>query len=362
MVYYKKIGNLSMNAKALVEKNMICKVMEGSHAYGTSTPTSDVDMRGIFCAEPINILTPFFPIKEVVDETEEDTKFFELRHFMQLLIQQNPNIIQILWVRDEDVITSSPAYEYLRSMRSSLISSRIAFTTSGYAHAQLKRIKGHNKWIMNPQPEEAPQQKDYIKLVQWFGNEKILPNTFNVMDFVDDHFALSYGDQLYGLYQVDGRTLIRPQDGSLNDNFDGDRNTLPQPIGLIKLDRAHWKEACDIHTNYWTWKKNRNEVRSQLEEDYGIDTKHASHLVRLLRMGYEALTDGVINVYRPDAAELLDIRNGSMSYDEILEYADDMDAKIKEAYKNTALPHKVDTQLAAQITMNVQTLTWEKTT
>ena len=331
--------------------------MEGSHAYGTSTPESDVDMRGIFCADPINLLTPFFPVKEIELNDEEDTKFYELSHFMKLLVDQNPNIVQILWVRNSDVVETSPAYELLRSEREKLLSSKIAFTTSGYAHAQLKRIKGHNKWIMTPMPEQKPMQSEFISLVQWFGNLKILPSTFDIRDYDNNHMAVSYGNDLYGLYRESGKTLFDSR-GVIKSNFEGSRDLLPLPRAVFRFNRQQYIESTEKHKNYWNWKENRNEKRSKLEEEFGFDTKHAMHLVRLMRMGYEALTTGQINVYRNDAKELLDIRNGSMTYEEILEYAEMMDNKIKSEYNKTNLRKRVDLKDASRLIMEVQQLVW----
>lgn len=347
-----------MNADELRKKNLICKVMSGSRAYGTNIETSDTDMRGIFCADPINLLTPFFPVREVEDATEEDTKYYELAHFVKLLVDQNPNIVELLWVREEDVLTRTPAYDYLRAHRTDFLSSKIAFTTSGYAYAQLKRIKGHNKWIMNPQPVEAPQEREYIHLVQWFGEGKMLKNAFDITDYENTHRAITYGNKLYGLYEMDGG-LFRP-DGSLKVNFDGEREKLVPPLAIIKLDRENWQVAKETHSNYWDWKNNRNAVRSALEIEHGYDTKHAMHLVRLLRTGYEALTTGEISVFRPDSTELLEIRDGSMTYDELLAYAEVMDKKIKDAYNVTKLPKRVNIKRAAKHILKAQQLTWNK--
>ena len=83
------------------------------------------------------------------------------------------------------------------------------------------------------------------------------------------------------------------------------------------------------------------------------------HLVRLLRMGVEALRDGVILVKRPDAQELLDIRYGAWEYDEIVAYAEDMDRQVREIwYPKTQLRKKPDIQLAAQLIMDVQDSIW----
>lgn len=67
-------------------------------------------------------------------------------------------------------------------------------------------------------------------------------------------------------------------------------------------------------------KPNPNAVRAALEEKHGYDSKHAGHAVRLLRMGKEILTEGKVEIYRSDREELLGIRNGSMSYQGILDY------------------------------------------
>lgn len=131
----------------LMKDNLIVKHYAGSRSYGTALPTSDTDFRGIFVADPVNIRTPFFPVREVDDTNEEDTKLYELGQFMRLTLDCNPNVIESLWVDPSDIVATTPAYDLLRSHAPDLLSSKIAFTTSGYAISQLKRIKGHNKWI-----------------------------------------------------------------------------------------------------------------------------------------------------------------------------------------------------------------------
>lgn len=349
-----------MDAMELVRKNLIFKGLAGSHSYGTATPTSDTDYRGLFCADPINLLTPFFPVAEATDSTEEDTKFYELWHFTKLCLDCNPNIIEMLWIDDADVIVRTPAYDLLRQHREKLLSSKIAFTTSGYAMAQLKRIKGHNKWINNPQRVEPPYHYEFISLVQWFGETKMMPRDFNLVNFNHGFRLLPYSEVLFGLYEDSQCTTIRP-DGSLNTAYDEVAvEERHRPLAVIKFNRDEYKLQKEKHAQYWTWKRNRNEARSELEEKYGYDTKHAMHLVRLLRMGLESLRDGVVIVKRPDAKELLAIRNGSMTYEEIVAYAEDMENQVMNVwYKQTKLPKRPDIKFAAKLLMDVQQLVWQ---
>lgn len=341
-----------------MKESLLVKHYAGSHSYGTALTDSDVDFRGIFCADPANIRTPFFPVREVVDSTEEDSKYYELAHFMKLCLDCNPNIVETLWVNDNDIVTSSDAYRLLRLHRQKLLSSKIAFTTSGYALVQLKRIKGHNKWINNPQPVEPPKPCDFVSVVQWFGQEKSLH--LHIIDFNVNHRFVPYGGDIYGVYREYNHHLF-DKTGKLNTVFEGNREDLDtlKLVLIVKWNKEEYKAAKERHRLYWTWKKNRNEKRSELEEQHGYDTKHAMHLVRLLRMGVEALRDGEIIVKRPDAEELLTIRDGAWKYDELVKYAEDMDKQVRERwYKKTELPKTPDIKFAAGLLMEVQDSVW----
>ena len=157
------------------------------------------------------------------------------------------------------------------------------------------------------------------------------------------------------------RTLFDDR-GLLNTNDNGlDRSTLGVPLAVVKFNKEEYENQKNNHKNYWTWKNNRNEKRSELEEAHGYDTKHAMHLVRLLRMGKEILETGEVLVKRPDAEELLAICDGSMTYEEIVEYAQEMDHLVREVlYKKTKLPKKPNLKLAAKVVMEVQDMHWGK--
>jgi len=109
----------------------------------------------------------------------------------------------------------------------------------------------------------------------------------------------------------------------LSDNF----------IEIVKLERAYSTLRNDWDS-YNLWKKNRNPKRAAIEEKYGYDCKHAYHLVRLIRMCEEILTTGKVIVKRPDREELLDIRNGRWTYDQLIEFADGKEKYLNEIYNN----------------------------
>ena len=85
---------------------------------------------------------------------------------------------------------------------------------------------------------------------------------------------------------------------------------------------------------------------------HDYDTKNAMHLVRLYRMGYELLTEGVVNVRRSDAEELINIRNGAWSLNDVINYANDMDLKCHQVV--SSLPPKPNTEYILEWLMETQ--------
>jgi len=80
------------------------------------------------------------------------------------------------------------------------------------------------------------------------------------------------------------------------------------------------------------------EKRKRLVEQFGYDTKNASHLIRLLRMGIEFLRDGRLYVVREDAAELLAIKRGEWPLAKVREVSEALFRSFKEEDGRTTLP------------------------
>ncbi|URC22739.1 DNA polymerase [Serratia phage vB_SmaM-Kashira] len=356
-----------MSEENKVPGKVIMKCLAGSKAYGTSVPTSDTDIRGIFVAEPKAIRTPWYTVGEYTMPDEEDGKLYELNKFMELFVDMNPNIIELMFVRESEILFSTPEYWELRRHAHALLSSKVAFKFSGYAMAQLKRIKGHDKWINNPQPVEVPSQLEFFRMVNNYTEEKILKHK----DFMDVLIRLEglaslipLGNWLYGVV-FDYRESVPPMfnpDGSIRkiayEDIPDDIKKRA-PLFIVKYLSEDHKLAKEKHRNYWTWKENRNASRHELEVKFGYDTKHAMHLVRLMRMAREILETGEVHVWRPDHEELVGIRNGSLDYDTLIEWAEMTDEYVRgEAYQNTKLPKKVDLKLASDILLKVQDMAW----
>lgn len=287
-----------------IEEHIIFKGISGSHAYGMATPESDVDYRGIAIPPREYFLGPFKQFEQYEskpdpnDPSKEDSVMFDIRKFFSLAANSNPNILELLWLPEDCIVTMTPWMERIMAHRDKFLSVRVGYTYSGYAMAQLKRIKTHRAWLLNP-VKRKPERADWN-----------LPDNQDIAAFKKK--VAEVNDAGLDAMQIFGDT--------------------------IKAEAAY-KNAHNDWESYQNWQKSRNPKRAALEAQFGYDSKHAAHLVRLMRQGYEMLTTGQVNVRRPDAEELLAIRNnGIWSYDELIEWAENMDAKVQAIAKNGSSP------------------------
>lgn len=91
------------------------------------------------------------------------------------------------------------------------------------------------------------------------------------------------------------------------------------------------------------------EKRKHLVERFGYDVKNAAHLIRLMRQACETMETGRLLVRRPDAAELIDIKQGKWTKERIVEEANALFARAEEALRTTTLPDNPDEVLIEQV-------------
>ena len=280
------------NVPWLVERTIFCTV-HGSRAYGTNTPASDTDMKGV-CIPPREYFLGFDKNFEQAEASEPiDLVVYGIHKFMKLAADCNPNIIEVLFTDPEHWVQVTPVGEKLYARRHEFLSLKAKHTFSGYAISQLKRMKSHRSWLLNP-PAKMPDRNDYG-----------LENTKKISASV------------LGAYNS-----LEESGAAMNSEV----------MELFGRERSY-QTALTHYKQYMNWKKKRNAARFETELKFGYDTKHAMHLVRLMRMCREIITVGEVVVKRPDAEELLSIRNGAWTYDHLIEWAERQDSELEVLYK-----------------------------
>lgn len=290
-------------------------VKHGSQAYGTSLPTSDLDIKGV-AIPPARYFLGSLHRFEQAESKDPDAVVFDIRKFVALATDCNPNIIEILFVDEADVLVTSWVSDHLRTYRNHFLSKRAQYSFSGYAMAQLKRIKTHRRWLLEP-PKSHPERTDYGLSEQ----HKVDRDSLAAIEARVRKAA----DKLGGEGWTKDRVAERDEELVLAvaGDLDLDKKIIP-----IILAERRYAGAMRNWVAYEKWKAERNPKRAELEARYGYDTKHGMHLVRLMRMATEILRDQQVLVRRPDAAELLAIRAGEWSYDRLMAWAEEVEAQL----------------------------------
>jgi len=322
---------------------LLFEAISGSHAYGTQTPDSDLDLKGVFVA-PDSFHAGMEEIDQVADQ-KNDEVYYELSRFFQLLSKNNPTALELLCTPHDCIRTKHPAFDLIDPQI--FISKLCQKSFSGYASMQIKKARGLNKKIMNPQPEQRKHLRDFCfvlegqgsrPLAEWFARENISAENCGLVSV--NHAPNTYA--LFHSHEIDYRGLFSPKDDAALIC-----SSVPheaKPIAWLNCNLDAFKAHCREHREYWQWVENRNENRYATNQAHGrdYDSKNMMHTLRLLDTAYEIATEGLIKVRRPNAESLLKIRNGELSYEEIMDLTETKLSEIEEAYQNSSLPDEPD--------------------
>jgi predicted nucleotidyltransferase len=359
-----------------VEQHTLFLTLAGSQAHGTARESSDVDVRGV-CVAPLSLRLSLFRSFEqyegalpaglaesVIPRIQEhptaarglsiktECVIFDVAKFVSLCAAANPNALEILFADERDWLLATPQWRRLHDQRSQFLTKKVQQTFLGYAMAQLKKIQTHRSWLLNP-PARKPTRED-------FG----LPAHGGTLSHDDQNRIEQSIAEKVRSYGVDNVEMPKPSRIALQERLDAFyRDALsasaddieermravataslgvPAEVASTLNAEKRYRAALKHWDSYQTWKSQRNPARAELERVHGYDTKHAMHLIRLMRMGFEVLKTGELHVRRDDAAQLSAIRDGALSFDELLVMAADLQQSMQNATAATELPHDVD--------------------
>lgn len=116
----------------------------GSHAYGLNHADSDTDRMGIFIQPTLDVAgLDWNQHKETWSNASpegDDTTYHEIGKYLRLTLKGNPTLIELLFMNEYEVATSTG--EYLLNLRPHIIAeSNVRPSYYGYAKAQLREFQ-----------------------------------------------------------------------------------------------------------------------------------------------------------------------------------------------------------------------------
>ena len=359
-----------------LEERTIFLTLAGSQAHGTARAGSDIDVRGI-CVAPMSVRLSLFeqfeqedgvldpeiaasvrsrleahPTSALALDVKVESVIFDIAKFVRLCAAANPNALEILFADEADWLRETRLWRRLHEERQSFLTRRVQQTFLGYALAQLKRIKSHRAWLLDP-PARKPVREEFglpaarSTLNRDDQNRIEQSIAAKVRDYRVDDIDMSKPARIAVRERMEQfhRDLLSTADDSIEARLRAvatDALDLPEDVVAALNAERRYRAAMKNWHSYETWKRQRNPARAELEREHGYDTKHAMHLVRLMRMGLEVLEGGELKVRRPDAAELNAIRDGTMSFDELQAAAERLQQEMKRAAWSSTLPEDID--------------------
>lgn len=288
----------------------------GSYAYGTDNEDSDIDFRGITLNLPSDLLglTEF----EQYIDLHTDTVIYSFNKIIRLLIECNPNTIELLGLDDGQYLIKTPLGQELLDRKALFLSKRAAKSFGGYAGTQLRRLQNAIARDSLPQREREQHIYNSVKnALEDFSRRNEMPGKGNIRIYIDDTDNPEFETEIF----IDAEYKHLP----LRDyaNMLGAMNSVIRDYD--KIGKRN-KKKDDNHLN-----------------------KHAMHLIRLFMMAVDILEMGEIRTHRTDDLELLrQIRRGDFQnedktfskefYDMLARY----ESRLEQAAEKSRLPDNPD--------------------
>lgn len=169
----------------------------------------------------------------------------------------------------------------------------------------------------------------------YYTNLKSLANDVQELALLCGWESTLYGPYNHDIYQV-----------HIQENRDSVR-TLIRHQAVRKMPENTQRIVCFTVPN--------NTLVTRRNGKIGIhgNCKHAMHLIRLMRMCEEILSGKGVIVRRPDREELLAVRSGAWKYDDLIQFAADMDEKCGKLYETSTLPREPPRQALHDICVSL---------
>ena len=355
-----------MTIENLRERGLIIfEGIVGSQAYGIATPTSDVDKKGVFMIPFENILD--FGYVEQISDEKNDTVFYEIRRFLQLLQTNNPTILELLNLPEDCILHKDPIFDMILEHKEKFITKHCRNSFGGYAIEQIKKARGLNKKIVKPMDKERKGVLDFCFVSHKQGSLPVKEYLIKMHPgWSQDQVslvAIPHMRYTYGAYLTLGKSVTGKhvkgivQDEKLSNDIS--LSEIPkdiEPAFVIYFNKDGYSMYCKEYSEYWEWVEKRNPQRfsDNMLHGGGYDGKNLAHCHRLLDTAIEIGEGKGVIVRRENREQLLSIRRGEYDYDTLVAEAEAKIKKMDEIYEKSSIPDNNDREFINELLYKIR--------
>ena len=292
----------------------------GSHLYGLSTPESDEDYIGVFIPDEEYILG-LKNVDEIDRSTKKpsaqhrnikndvDDKAYSIKKFLKLVMQNNPNIVEVLFANPKDILLLEPEFKEIIDNYDKIISTRVFHSFTGYAYSQRKHL--------------VVKRERFRSLGVG-------------LKYLEDIIL-----QLKGV--VEARPITELEASELNHIlkfYKGEKGNTEHFHKGMPLEHIYNRIKSEYGMYGWRVK----ELGFTGEGRDSYDVKFAYHLIRLLDEGRQLLEKGRIDFPIAGKAreDIIRIRNKEVPFDELMQMYEEYNKEVELAYVQTEVRKRPD--------------------
>ncbi|UIR57360.1 nucleotidyltransferase domain-containing protein [Sphingobacterium sp. SRCM116780] len=347
-----------MTIKDLHDQHLILfKAVTGSKAYGLDTALSDTDIKGVFYL-PKHDFFGLGYIPQISNETNDEV-YYELGRFVELLSKNNPTAMELLASPVDCVLERHPlmgSFELHELLNKELVESFVQ-----YALQQVRKAKGLNKKINNPHSAERKTLLDFAYVLQgsasypmvpWLRDQHMHPQFCGLtkLNHSKNVYALYYDRHEDGIYRGI-LAKIESQEVALSAIPKGE-----EAVTLLFVNHEAYSSYCKDYLAYREWEKKRNAQRyaRTMAHGRGYDAKNMMHTIRLLEVAKDLVATGELLIKRTNRTELLEIKSGKWTYEQLCDQAEVLQTEIADLYPKSSLPESLDSNKLLQSLVQVR--------
>ena len=302
------------------EAKTLIRIQHGSHLYGTSTPESDRDYKSVFLPAGRDIILQRVPkvidrgtgskhLKNTKDDIDDQS--FALQKFLDMLTSGDTVATEILFAAPHSAILEQADEWSIIWENRHLFLNKQCKGFVGYCQRQAAKygIKG----------SRMAACKDIVALLETLDPAKRLEYYAPVLE------------EFCATHEFSMITPVQQASGIATPHLDVVDRKVPYTNSV--------KAALDIYSKVF---QNYGERTRAAMDNEGIDWKAVSHAVRVARQAKELLEMQWITFPRPDAEELLAIKQGKLDYNKVAPMLEALVEEVDAASKASTLPGKSD--------------------
>jgi predicted nucleotidyltransferase len=297
----------------------------GSESYGCSSGSSDTDVYG-WCIPPREIVFPHLAgeidgfgkkkprfnvwqehhIEDKESRKEYDFAIYSVVSFFQLCLENNPNMIDALFVPARCVLHCTQVANIMRENKRAFLHKGAWHKFKGYAYSQMTKMRNKRTAI-----------------VRWYDlcKESGMPTETTRDQLVD---------------------LLKESEAVIQ-GLSGEGTPRATAEFLRQMIQAYDAMIAD---------GSPDSKRSQDILRYGFDVKFSYHIVRLLLEVEQMLTEGDLDLER-NREQLKAIRRGEWTEEQIRDFFDKKERTLEEVYQKSSLPNKPNEELVRSLLVQI---------